>query len=102
VRGRNVVRLLDRRIWAALPPVLALLLLPGCEPGQDRWLACLFGDRVACERVLDTAPPPPPPVEGAPAPPTGLTAEITAEGVFLNWDQNPETDVREYTVYQAT
>jgi hypothetical protein len=91
------------RLLARILPVLfALLLLAGCDPAGDAWLACLFGDRMACDQLLNPAPPPPPPVEGTPAAPTGLTAVVSGGPVFLDWQNSPETDVEHYLVYEAT
>jgi Fibronectin type III domain len=91
-----------RLLARTLPILVAVLLLAGCEPGENTWIACVFGDRVACDALLDPPPPPPPPVEGTPAAPTGLAAVINGETVELDWANSPETDVREYVVYQAT
>jgi fibronectin type 3 domain-containing protein len=86
----------------ALPVLVAVLALTACEPGENTYLACVFGDRVACDALLSPPPPPPPPVEGTPAAPAGLTVALDGSDVFLDWDNSPETDVREYVVYQAT
>ena len=93
-RLRTCVRLL-----AGLAITFALA---GCAPGDNSWLACLFGDRAACDALTNPPPPPPPPVEGAPAAPTGLSAAIVAGGVSLDWDDNSESDVTRYTVYRGT
>src|SRR5262245_52524169 len=86
-----------RRTWTLLPALLAIVALAGCEPEYSTWLACLFGDRVACLELMNSEPGP-----GKPAPPRGLTAQITAGGVALDWTDNSESDVTEYRVYQAT
>jgi fibronectin type 3 domain-containing protein len=87
-----------RRTWTILPALLALVALAGCEPGDDTWLACLFGDRVACLNLLGSEPP----GTGKPVPPRGLTAQITESGVTLDWTDSSESDVVTYQVYQAT
>src|SRR3954451_22235607 len=91
-----------RLLVRTLPVLLVVLALTACDPGDDSWLACVFGDRVACDALENPTPPPPPPVEGAPAAPAGLTMELSGDAVFLDWANSPESDVRHYVVYEAT
>jgi len=37
----------------------------------------------------------------SPANPTGLTAKLEPRGVSLDWDDNPEPDLRCYNVYRS-
>jgi fibronectin type 3 domain-containing protein len=77
------------------------LRIPALEPCRTYHVAVKAVDFTGLESPLSTERSVTLYLDGAPAAPTGVTAEVTRDSATLSWQPNGECDLRQYKVYRS-